>query len=1102
MRARRPELFSDSITVGEPQLTQTAFEYYLNTLTHRRQETEFEYFCRRLAEKELCPNLLPQTGPTGGGDSKVDTETYPVADEIALRWYEGVGREASQERWAFAFSAKKAWRPKVRSDIGKIVNTDRDYKLVYFVTNQFVRDKSRAQVEDELKKTHNINVRILDRSWIMKGIFEHDRIRLAVETLNLTGYDDKSRRIVGPQDSEREAELQELEQQIKDPSRYLGVKYQLAEDCLQAAVLARGLELPRIEVEGRFLRAERIAEKVGIGQQCLRIAYAKAWTAFWWYEDFEELNRLYDRAEELAVGSMQATDIELLSNLWSILHTSIRWGKLNAEAAKLDARTVNLRAELERLATDRQRPNNALLARTSNLLMDLTEARGKGESLGKVLLSLKEALVASQGLAEFPLDSIAQILQDMGEFLPDSVEYDELFEVIVNLTEHRASEGKAGSVLLQRGYQKLRAGKTYDSIQLLGRAQQKLAMSEYHAEWVASMAGCSLAYEAAGLLWAARANMLMAANQVLAEYLKRGRIVPRTLKYLQKIVWLELQLGRVFHALAWIELASFIAHQLMLDGDRKGAFIEERKTQDLVLGLLLLKTDVWELKWLDFLPHILENFGLDHSWMALLFALGHEDYLRKEGVIPETESSEAIRDLFGRWLDQPASEDLPDQPELLRGERVTLRSFVLGCEVIMEVANTSSSLYLAETILGALEAFLATSLDLKGQLFPYRSDLKIYIRPSDFIEGVPEYQISEADGGQTIYIRHAPNAKRGTNEEHKAFHLWLMDLILKITLQIAMVSDLKSFAKRIARDELGFGRALNFSDIAIAIENILGQNPKFRLSDWESQTGTERFALRRTVPWNYGLKQTLINNEEDKSPRIPCEGESPSDLFGMDNLKHTDRRIVSLINLPLWEKAKWRGTAYIYDSELLPMIALSFKNPEAAKQIFEYWLNRLGQIDEDEKLRVSIITGVNKKHPSSYKVVISTNPKLTEGSPSKYFVQVSRVNQMDPPDLRNLNYFLEQYERARRYVILPTKFIDSSNVSEPFWELGIEKQELSIRSAWQIGENDQDVCAIEDDDEPIIPDGIENAPILDVLQKFPKRKKRANKKKLPSRKRR
>src|SRR4030066_4988 len=102
MRARHPELFSDSKVTAVPQLPREVFEYHLETLTRKKQEIEFEHFARRLAEKEICPNLIPQTGPTGGGDSKVDTETYPVADALSIRWYEGIGQEASQERWAFA----------------------------------------------------------------------------------------------------------------------------------------------------------------------------------------------------------------------------------------------------------------------------------------------------------------------------------------------------------------------------------------------------------------------------------------------------------------------------------------------------------------------------------------------------------------------------------------------------------------------------------------------------------------------------------------------------------------------------------------------------------------------------------------------------------------------------------------------------------------------------------------------------------------------------------------------------------------------------------------------------------------------------------------
>ncbi len=70
-------------------MDKTLLEYKLETLTSRSEEKQFEHFARKLAERLICPNLIPQTGPTGGGDSKVDTETYPVDEAISERWYEG-----------------------------------------------------------------------------------------------------------------------------------------------------------------------------------------------------------------------------------------------------------------------------------------------------------------------------------------------------------------------------------------------------------------------------------------------------------------------------------------------------------------------------------------------------------------------------------------------------------------------------------------------------------------------------------------------------------------------------------------------------------------------------------------------------------------------------------------------------------------------------------------------------------------------------------------------------------------------------------------------------------------------------------------------------
>ena len=112
MRQRRPDCYSDTEDRTAYLLDAPTLEYHLETLTHRNQANDFEIFCRKLCERTICPNLRAHTGPDGGGDSKVDTETYPVSDDVATLFYIGTPA-ASQERWAFAFSAKEKWDQKV-----------------------------------------------------------------------------------------------------------------------------------------------------------------------------------------------------------------------------------------------------------------------------------------------------------------------------------------------------------------------------------------------------------------------------------------------------------------------------------------------------------------------------------------------------------------------------------------------------------------------------------------------------------------------------------------------------------------------------------------------------------------------------------------------------------------------------------------------------------------------------------------------------------------------------------------------------------------------------------------------------------------------------
>jgi hypothetical protein len=1095
MRARRPYLFSDTQVIGEPLLDRNFLEYHLETLTSRSQEKDFEHFSRKLAEKELCPNLLPQTGPTGGGDSKVDSETYPVSDAVSLRWYEGVGREAASERWAFAVSAKQKWREKVRSDIQGIVETQRGYTLIYFISSRYIKDKDRANIEDELRKQHNINVRVLDRTWILDKVFENKREYIAIETLKINSPLAQAVK-KGSLDTAREAELNELEAQIQDHTRYQGVEYQLIEDCLEAATLSRELELPRVEVDGRFTRAERIAEQYGTYQQKLRCAYAKAWTAYWWHDDFRTFNNIYDDVERLAIGSSQVTDIEQLANLWQLLWTTVQRSQLEASNAKLEARTKTLHTELQRLQADQDRPSTALQARSIELLMDLSESRHEPGRLKSILEEFRKVFVKGEGLVNFPVAPLIEILMELGKYLPDDPGFDELFESVLLLSQKRESRATSGRMLLTRGSQKLISGNRYEAIRLLGRAQQNLAMRECRGELIAALALCASAYESVGLLWAARSNMLLAASQAFNEYWQNGTITIQAFACLKRLVWLELQLGRIPITLAWIETSTVIAQALGLDEEAQEKFIKERETQDLVLGILLLKTALKDLQRLEFLPAVLEKLGFHHSFIASLYALGYEDYLRSEGWIPQEEDEASVRKFFNDWTAQPASHDLPEIPEFLAEDKVELRSQVLDCNVVAEVSNNNRSLLIAESILAAFEAFLATSLD--SHLFPHQPNIRFQIISSDTIAEVIDFEIKE-ERGETletlVEVKHSFNESYIAGLNPEALSKKLAELIFRVIFQIAFVPNPEQYFERLLEDELAFSRAFDFTNVAIAIWNILGKTPKLQMMDWRSSDGDKLFPPLRANTWN--SDETVKNSSKEQAtlvPPKPGQGEPPPELKSVDHLKHRDRKVFSLLDVHLWDKAGWSGTGFglIPNNRNLPLLelALLFRDDNASKKIFSQWKKELGNEDTEEKIRVSIITGIDADNPAAYRVVIGVNPHWLKTSGDSQIILTYRINTMNPKDSRNLDQFIDIFERLGFYILTPGCVSQDGSNANFFTELGILKKQIFIRPAWQIGEHDFDLCGVQPDDKIIIPEDVKDPPIVSALARLRKLKHR------------
>ncbi|MER8476079.1 hypothetical protein [Mesorhizobium sp. M1163] len=304
MRQLRPEYYSDTSDRSSYVLDGPTLSFQLDTITDRNQTQDFELFCRKLCERVICPNLRPQTGPEGGGDSKVDSETYPVSDQISQTYIGDL--KAARERWAFAFSAKKAWAEKVRKDVQGIIGTGRKYDRIVCVTSRPARSKARAQLEDEFLGSPRRLLRVTEKdiayNYLGVGQENTDRLRL------------------GPTDYSRTQQLADAEAALSDPEAFAGLEIQRASEALIAAKLSRGLERPRTEIDGQFLRAIRFAKDGGTFRQQLEARYEYLWTAIWWFDDLSLANESYDDFAALALKSDSAKNLEFPCNLNASVH--------------------------------------------------------------------------------------------------------------------------------------------------------------------------------------------------------------------------------------------------------------------------------------------------------------------------------------------------------------------------------------------------------------------------------------------------------------------------------------------------------------------------------------------------------------------------------------------------------------------------------------------------------------------------------------------------------------------------------------------------------------------------------------------------------------
>jgi hypothetical protein len=1080
MKLRRPNLYSDSVQEPMPPWDEAQFAHFLSEITARKEEVAFERFARALAEAKICPNLLPQTGPTGGGDSKVDSETIPVADEIADRWYEGSAGEARSERWAFAFSAKKAWRQKFEKDCVSIKSTGRGYKRIYFITNQSVSDKRRSEAEGEVARKINkgtrvadrIDVRILDRTWIKEVMFDphHDRWPLVEEAFQLHGLARRYEPRRGPEDARAHVRLTELDKEIADPAKFQGAPVQLIEAWSASAILARRLGHNRESVEGRFNRALAISEKLGLQRVSARIRYDLAWSSYWWFDDASAVIGHYDAiVSGVPDEEKNARDLEQLTNLYSVLSGAVRNGWLSSSSALLQQRAERLDAIGLRISDRRSHPTEAAWAKSQiifrRLIDNIDDPEAFRESLGELWALLPEI----RRLEEYPLTQLVKFVEVVSEFGPWSETLDEISECMTTLMHSRAGDQASGAHLLNRARQSLRNARPYDAIKLLGRAWEKLHRREARDAYVFGSLIAAECYESIGLLWAARAHLLLALRRALRDLEEDGTLGGQELFPLEMLARIELGLGRVTEFLETERLVRAAIIAKKCDEAAAKEFEQRRLTREMLLGALVLRASERDLDVVVHAPAVFEAEDQEIAAEVARFMLGNPESLQQ--------ATEMFGGDIGKFLQLPATQDLPN-PIWGSGDRVLYSTEVAGCKVEVDVPNTVVAKSIGEAIVAPVEAFLATAM--LDHLAPSTDLLRVQIE-LDFPDSSMHWSAEEDDEGRPVLsIRFGDGVVPidGGPVDYEA-------IASAVAVVVSHASIPNDDLDRLWSEDRMHERAFALVSSISASARLFGLNSRCSWASLARSASTSRY--ERSSWWV--APSTLEKRANMDGSTFDAPDTKPFNLRTENPPQPDHRRVhnAALIHTRIWERAQWRGVAFETAEDPngaepgIAGIIIGCLDPDAAAKIHRGLLRRLGPTDRLGQLRVSFVTGIDRRHPAHYRVMIGPDFRASGRSESdKFVLGATRIHTMEPEQLDNLDRFWRVFS-DRGWCYFKVVGVQGNNGLDPSGIEPILIRNVIRKEAWEIRPGELEQIAIRGDDSPIVPLGVESR-INEILE--------------------
>jgi len=252
---------------------------------------------------------------------------------------------------------------------------------------------------------------------------------------------------------------------------------------------------------------------------------------------------------------------------------------------------------------------------------------------------------------------------------------------------------------------------------------------------------------------------------------------------------------------------------------------------------------------------------------------------------------------------------------------------------VVSVNCNVEMILVAETILAFLESFLATCFP---NVLPTKEKIFINIIEDNNVR-LFTYKKND-DNEFDILTRGFDFIDAEKNDIGKLF----IEFTAVVLINNFFIDKPLDYIERLMeREELNERLSIIFHHRNFTI-NLLGRNPKFKLNDWIDLQKVKDYCLLRKNPPVF----------ENKHVMTTTSGNENIDLY---NISHKNIKVLSVIDLQLWDKAEWNGFGVMNHPYYGFGLLLCFKNSEAGIKIFEEWINRFGTDDKEDIIRISII---------------------------------------------------------------------------------------------------------------------------------------------------